>query len=104
MIARTWSARTTSEQAPKYAAHLREQVIPGIRGIDGYRGATLLQRDADGHVEMTVITYWRSLDAIRAFAGSDLERAVVADEAAALLTDFDRRVTHWQVVAEDLAP
>jgi heme-degrading monooxygenase HmoA len=104
MIARTWSARTTPAHAAKYAAHLRDRVIPEIERIDGYQGAMLLEREAAEQIEMTVITYWRSLDAIRAFAGDDLERAVVADEAAALLTDFDRRVTHWRVVAEDPAP
>jgi heme-degrading monooxygenase HmoA len=44
-----------------------------------------------------VTTYWQSFAAIDAFAGSDRESAVVADEAAALLTDFDHRVRHYEV-------
>jgi heme-degrading monooxygenase HmoA len=50
---------------------------------------------------VVVVTFWRSAEAVRAFAGDDPEQAVVADEAAALLTDFDRRVRHYEVVAED---
>ena len=103
MIARLWSAQTASAQAPAYADHLRTRVLPAVRRLDGYAGAVLLQRETGGGVEIVVITWWRSLDAIRAFAGADLEGAVVADEAAALLTRFDRRVRHDEVVAEDEA-
>jgi hypothetical protein len=52
-------------------------------------------------VEITVVTFWRSLDSIRAFAGNDVEAAVVADEAAALLTQFDRHVRHHKVAVRD---
>lgn len=55
-------------------------------------------------VEILVITWWRSLDAIRGFAGTDLEDAVVAEEAASLLTRFDRRVRHYQLVVKDDTP
>jgi hypothetical protein len=37
------------------------------------------------------------MDAIRAFAGNDVEQAVVAKEAAALLTKYDDRVRHHVV-------
>ncbi len=101
MIARIWSAQTTSAQAAAYAAHLRHRVLSELRGLDGYAGAVLLQRDAAEGVELLVITWWRSLAAIRGFAGADLERAVVADEARAVLKQFDRRARHYEVVVED---
>jgi heme-degrading monooxygenase HmoA len=101
MIARIWSARTTPGQAPAYAAHLQHHVLPELRGLEGYAGALLLQRDASKGVEVLVITWWRSLAAIQGFAGADLERAVVADEARAVLKQFDRRVRHYEVVVED---
>ncbi len=101
MIARLWSARATPAQAPAYVQHLRTQVLPAVRGVAGYAGAQLLQRAGPDEVEILVITWWRSLEAIRGFAGDDLEGAVVADEAAALLTDFDRRVRHYELVVRD---
>jgi len=55
----------------------------------------------DGEIEIVVETTWRSLESIRNFTGPDLEAAVVADEAAALLTSFDRRVRHCEIVATD---
>jgi heme-degrading monooxygenase HmoA len=101
VIARIWTAKTTRAQAPAYAAYLRAHVFTGLRGIDGYERALLLQRDVGEEAEVQVITFWRSLDAIRAFAGPDAEAAVVTDAAAALLTDFDRRARHFDVVVED---
>ena len=101
MIARVWSARTTSVQAPAYVEHLRTQVLPAVRRVEGYSSALLLERAAPEAVEIIVLTFWRSLDAIEGFAGSDLEGAVVAEEAAALLTEFDRRVRHYEVVVHD---
>ncbi len=103
MIARLWSARATPTQAPAYVEHLRMGVLPALRNVDGYAGAQLLQRAGTDEVEILVITWWRSLEAIRGFAGDDLEGAVVADEAAALLTDFERRVRHYELVVDDEA-
>jgi heme-degrading monooxygenase HmoA len=69
--------------------------------VDGYAGVTLLERATPDAVEITVITWWRSLEAIRGFAGADLEKAVVADEAAAVLTRFDHHVRHYEVTVKD---
>ena len=101
MIARFWSAKANPAQAPAYASHLKSRVIPALRKLDGYSGAMLLERPCTDEVEITVITYWRSLDSIRGFAGDDAETAVVADEAASLLTEFDRRARHYDVVVTD---
>jgi heme-degrading monooxygenase HmoA len=101
VIARVWTARTTSAQAPAYAAHLRTRVLPKLHALDGYAGASLLRRDADGESELIVVTRWRSMDAVRAFAGDDAEAAVVEDEAAAVLSGYDARVRHYEIVVED---
>jgi len=61
----------------------------------------LLEREVSGGIEVLVITWWRSLEALHGFAGADVEDAVVADEAAALLTQFDRRVRHYTLVVKD---
>ena len=51
--------------------------------IASYELAFRMQGAAPEAVEIIVLTFWRSLDAIRGFAGADLEGAVVAVEAAA---------------------
>jgi hypothetical protein len=61
----------------------------------------LFERAIPGAIEVVVITFWKSVEAILGFAGADLEAAVVADEAAALLTQFDRRVRHYELALRD---
>ena len=101
MIARLWSARSTPQNAPAYAAHLRTHVLPELDGIQGYAGSMLLERTVADGTEILVITYWESMEAIRTFAGGDAETAVVADAAAAVLTEFDDRVRHYEVTVQD---
>ena len=101
MVERVWSARTTRDGAGTYAAHFHHVVLPELAAVPGYRGARLLQRDLAGAVEIVVATRWDSLDVIRGFAGDDIERAVVHDEAAALLSDYDQTVRHFDIVRDD---
>ena len=100
MIARVWKARAAPERASEYAAYLQSTVEPELSAIHGYRGVTLLERERDGLVEVTVVTWWESLESIRAFAGDAVETAVVHDSAARMLLDFDRDVAHHRVVVD----
>lgn len=96
-IVRHWCARATEAQLPKYLEHFTKNVLPELRGVSGFLGVNVSVRQDGSEAEIFVETTWRSLDAIRGFAGADLEAAVVAAEAAALLTSFDRRVRHTEV-------
>ena len=100
-VMRHWSARTTKAQLPQYLDHFSKNVLPELRAVSGYLGATLYLRRIDNEVEILVATSWRSLESIRNFTGPDLENAVVADEAAAFLTEFDRRVRHYEIAISD---
>ncbi len=100
MIARFWSARATPASAGLYADHFRAQVLPTLQKMDGCAGAMLLERKASKNSEILVITWWHSREAISRFAGADSEKAVVAAEAAALLAKYDRRVRHYDLIAE----
>jgi uncharacterized protein len=102
-ILRRWSARTTEALLPKYLEYFSKNVVPELQRLPGYLAATVSLRRLESEVEIVVETTWRSLESIRAFAGSDLEAAVVASEAAALLTSFDRRVQHSEIALTDRA-
>jgi hypothetical protein len=55
-------------------------------------------------VEILVTTRWRSLQSVRYFAGENLDAAVVADEAARVLTGYDRVVRHFELELTDRPP
>ena len=100
MIARLWRGWTTVENADAYQDLLRTRILPGIHRVAGYRGAYLLRRDGDDGVEFVTLTFFDSLDAVRAFAGEDYEVAVVPPEARQLLARFDQTSVHYDTVVE----
>lgn len=99
MISRIWHGWTTPENADAYDTLLREEIFHGIaaRKLPGYRGIDLLRRELGGTVEFVTIMWFDSLDAVRSFAGNDLERAVVPPAARKLLLRFDDRSAHYEV-------
>jgi heme-degrading monooxygenase HmoA len=103
MIAREWRAFAVAPNDAAYEQHFREAVLPHLREIPGCIGAHLLRRTVAGEggdeVELIAVTYYESLEAIRAFAGDDLERAVVEPAARSVLSRFDERCRHYEIVA-----
>lgn len=97
-VLRLWKGRATAAKAGEYVKHIHENVFPHIKSIAGHRGAYLLRRSVGNGIEFMVLTLWASMDAIRRFAGSDPERAVVEPNARAVLAEFDEVVTHYEVV------
>ncbi|HEX8692388.1 MAG TPA: antibiotic biosynthesis monooxygenase [Longimicrobium sp.] len=97
MIGRFWRGWTTQENADAYEQLLRTKVLPGIHRVKGYRGAYLMRRDVEEGVEFATLTFFASMDAVRAFAGEDYEIAVVPPEARRLLSRFDERSVHYEV-------
>ena len=97
MIARVWHGWTKPENANTYENLLRDDMFPSIRRIEGSHGAYLLRRPVDEEVEFVTITLFASLDAVRRFAGSDYETAVLHPQAHALLTRYDAKSAHYEI-------
>lgn len=104
MIIREWRGRALPARAEEYPAHFRKNVLPELLQIEGFHGACLSRRQTADRVEFLVLTRWRSLDAIRSFAGDDIERAVVEPDAVAALEDFDSEVRHYEALEDVAAP
>ncbi len=100
MISRIWHGWTTRENAGAYEALLRSEIFTGIAGrrIPGYRGIHLLRRDVAEGVEFVTIMWFESLAAVIEFAGEDYTLAVVPPKARQLLSRFDARSAHYEVI------
>jgi len=102
MIIRLWRGIARKECEAVYSSHFNDDVFPKLRQLGGFHGATILRRRNDG-VEITVLTRWESMNAIRAFAGENTDVAVVAPSAQRLFVSFDKFVTHHEVVVDKRA-
>lgn len=97
MIARVWKGAVRKEDAGAYAEYMQGTGVAGYAEISGNRGVWMLRRDVDGRTEFVMFSLWDSLDAVKAFAGEDYERAVFYPEDDRFLVERDRVSTHYEV-------
>ena len=98
MIIREWRGRARREKTEEYCDYFRRHVVPEFRRLSGFIGASLSMRAHGDGVEFLVLTQWLSMDAVRAFAGEEPEKAVVEPGAIALLMDYDRTVRQYDAL------
>jgi len=98
VIARLWHGWTAPENADAYEEFLRTKMFPSIHRVPGYLGAELLRRQDGDEIAFVTITRFESLESVRTFAGEDYEAAVVEPEARRLLSRFDSRSEHYEIV------
>jgi hypothetical protein len=98
LISRHWKGVTRPGQEDAYLTHLERETIPALRKIDGFLNVSIHHRAVADGTEFQIITVWRSLDAIKAFAGEDIEVAVVPPAAQTLLLRYDDRAVHYEIV------
>ena len=98
MIARIWRGVVKLGDAEAYAAYIAETGFKQYGETAGNRGAWMLRRDEGERTEFLTFSLWDSRDAIRAFAGEDIEAAVYYPEDDRYLIERDDTVKHYEVV------
>jgi hypothetical protein len=95
MIARIWQGQTRLKDRDAYLDVLRQTGIRDYRATPGNRGAWVLVRERGDEAEFTLLTLWDSHEAIRAFAGEDIERARYYPIDSDYLLRFAEKVEHF---------
>lgn len=99
LVARTWRGVVRRADAETYARYIRDTGFGEYSRTAGNRGAWMLRRDEGDTTEFITLSLWESEDAIRAFAGDDIEAAVLYPEDERFLIG-ESTVTHHEVVDE----
>ncbi len=68
------------------------------RETPGNRGAYLLRRDDGERTEFMTLSFWDSMEAVRRFAGREVERSVFYPEDDRFLVDRETTSSHYEVV------
>jgi heme-degrading monooxygenase HmoA len=97
MIARTWTGTVSRADADEYADYIRDTGFREYAQTPGNRGAWMLRRDDGDQTEFITLSMWESEEAIRAFAGDDIEAAVLYPEDERFLIG-ESNVAHYRVV------
>ena len=102
VVAREWRGRVAPARADEYYQYLLGGVKK-IRAVPGNLGVEVMRRDETGAVEYVVISYWVSREAIKAYAGQDIEKPHHLPKDRELLLELPTRVLHYDVIYTDLA-
>jgi heme-degrading monooxygenase HmoA len=98
MISRQWRGLAKPDCSQAYADHLRGETFPAIRKLPGFLRASILRRTLREGVEYLVVTEWANLEAIRQFAGDNVERAVVPPAVREMMLEYDQVVSHYEII------
>lgn len=98
MIARVWHGEVPADKATAYHQYLLRTGVPDLKATPGNRGVYVMRRFTGAHARFTMISLWDSLEAIRAFAGDDEERARYYPEDADYLIKLEPTVRHYEVL------
>lgn len=94
-----WRGAVRPGRGDAYAAYLDTTGVKDCRATPGNQGVLVLRRDEPAQTEFVFISLWESMDAIRRFAGDDVERARYYPEDREFLLFLEPTVAHHTVTA-----
>jgi hypothetical protein len=96
-VLREWRAEIRRSKKTAYVDYVRNTGIVGYRDTPGNLGAIVAVRDIDAErSEIVTLSWWTSLDAVRAFAGDPVDRARYYPADAEYLLTRPDTVTHYE--------
>ena len=97
LIARLWHGAVPAAKGDAYAAYLRRTGVTECRATPGNCGVEVLRRTVGDEAHFVFISFWDSMDAIRTFAGDNVEVAHYYPEDRDYLLELEPTVQHYEV-------
>jgi heme-degrading monooxygenase HmoA len=99
VILRRWSGRLRTADETEYLAYINRTGASDYGKTPGNLGFQILMRAfGDGTSEITTLSWWDSMEAIKAFAGDNPEVARYYPEDDRFLIDRPPNVDHYRVI------
>ena len=99
MIARTWRGAVRAEDIEAYVDYIDGTGLREYAETAGNLGAYLLYRIDGDRAEVLTVSFWEDLEAVRGFAGEDVDTAVFYPEDDRYLIDREHTARHYVVGA-----
>ena len=99
MIARIWRGATRAEDAEAYVSYLEETGLKEYRETPGNAGAWVLWRTVGERAEFVTLSFWPDMEAVRGFAGDDVETAVFYPEDDRFLVERALTAEHYEAAS-----
>ncbi len=98
MIVRMWHGKVPTSKAAAYREFTIARALPDYQSVKGNLSAYVLERKEGDITQFVTLTFWESPEAIRGFAGQDVEIAKYYPEDKDYLLEFEPTVVHYEVV------
>jgi hypothetical protein len=98
LIARVWHGCTKPEHADAYESHLKPELLPGSAGSEAFAAATCSagRSTTRSNSSPSFLGLARRRSGHRA---ARLEKAVIPEDRLPLLSRYDARAAHYEVVS-----
>ena len=93
-----WHEVTAAEKADTYLDYLNETGVTDYRETEGNRGVYVLRRIGGDKAHFLTVSFWGSIEEVKAFAGPDPEKARYYPKDEGFLLEFEPQVKHYDVV------
>lgn len=98
VIARIWRGVAERSKADGFLDYMMKTGVKDFRVKEGNRGVYVFRRNDKKRVEFLMISLWDSVNAIRNFAGEDIDRASYYPEDEKFLIKLEPKVKHYEVL------
>ncbi|MBU0584266.1 MAG: hypothetical protein KKB66_21030 [Alphaproteobacteria bacterium] len=103
VILRKWCGKVATERAAEYARYMTETGGEDLQMLPGNLGYQITTRDlGDGTTEITALSWWTDMEAIKEFVGDEPERAHYYTVDEIYLIDPPEFVEHHTVMSGDI--
>ncbi len=100
MIVRVWRGVVPKTKGAKYLEYLKTTGMKDYSHTPGNIGASILMRDDGDNTEFVIISRWKSMEAIKEFAGEDPSKARYYPEDRKFLLELEPKVKHYELAFE----
>lgn len=97
MIARIWRGLTKKENADVYWKFLTHNAEDDCRHTKGNHGVSVFRKITGDYAEFLFISFWESLEAVKTYAGDDIDKAHYFPEDLKYVIDPPTHVEHYEV-------
>ena len=92
-----WKGEVPLDRSDEYLERMRTVAIPDYKSTAGNVAAYCLHRVLDDRAEFVMLTFWESIDAIKAFSGDDISVAKYYDFDAEVLLEMVPNSDHYEM-------
>jgi heme-degrading monooxygenase HmoA len=98
LIARVWKGVTEKSKADGFLDYMMKTGVKDFRVKKGNLGVFVFRCSGKKRVEFLMISLWDSMNAIRNFAGDEVDEAVYYPDDDKFLVKLEPKVKHYEVL------